>query len=249
MPSNKARVHATPNIKPEEGIVFIQSEITIPIPATTTDNHSGDRNNSTISSTKVFNVLIDTSTWPQWNRFVPKCTIRYQPTSTTTISNNHPVDDGSPLSPVLQLGTKFTLHANVGMKPETTMEASLRLYDEGRLTDVFLVIILFDEPNPAEGKPGRIVWGTDTSAKGSFPLWLLRAERIHVISEEEEEGGEGKDTEGERSGVSQRKVVRVNNWEFQIGWLAWIVRWVLQSTLAEAFTAWTEGLKEYVEKN
>lgn len=127
------------------------------------------------------------------------------------------------------------MYVNMGLKPETTLEDSLRLYEEGKLTVIGFTINLFEEPNPAEGKPGKIVWTGDPSSKGAIPYWLLRAERMHIISEEDATGG---------------KVVKVNNWEFQAGWLAWIVKWMYQSMLEDtAFPAWVKGLKEYVENN
>jgi len=126
------------------------------------------------------------------------------------------------------------MHVNTALKLSTTLDESLRLYDEKKLHDIAAVITVFEEPNPTENKPGRIVWAVDVSAKGSFPLWLLRAERTHIVSEET---------------VGQEKVVRVNNWEFQTGWLSWIVKWMFQGMFEEvAFPRWVKDLKEYVEK-
>lgn len=70
----------------------------------------------------------------------------------------------------------------------------------------------------------------------SVPRWLIRLERMHVVSENEtSEGG--------------RKVVNVNTWEMMASsWTASVMGWFLRGKFEEVcFPAWLGGLKGYVE--
>ncbi|OJJ48629.1 hypothetical protein ASPZODRAFT_130729 [Penicilliopsis zonata CBS 506.65] len=170
----------------------------------------------------VWDALIDTSTWPTWNVFCPRVTIHEQP--------GEEGSDGQSLSPVLQNGTRLTFH--VRMDPTSD-----------KCTDVALVIMEFEPPTksddgnnnnnePTTSSSGRIVWGIDPMAKGAMPGFLLKAERVHTLSEVEVEG---------------RRGTEVQNWEAQAGYLAYLVRWKYGDQLVIVFRKWVEGLKKYVE--
>lgn len=191
---------ATPNITPSDAVLHVHSARLIDAPSST-----------------VWDVLIDTSTWPSWNTFVPRVTIREQPGSNPTAE--------TPLSPVLQQGTKMTFH--VHMDPSSSSEQ-----------DVPLVVATFTPPDMATRQPGRIVWTNDESASGAIPGWLLRAERVHEVEEVEVA-----DTNGQ---VQTRTEVR--NWEAQVGYLVYVVRWMYASTLKRNFEAWVGDLQQYVER-
>lgn len=156
---------------------------------------------TTAPAEKTWQTLIDTSTWPSWNSFCPRVTIRHQP-------GQHE------LSPILQNGTRMTFH--VHMDPNSPAE-----------TDVYLVVTLFEPPEG--GKTGRIAWSADYTASGTLPRFLLQAERVHEI----EPFGEGRGSE-------------VRNWEVQVGYAAYAVRWMYGRVVQEAFEKWVQDLRSYV---
>lgn len=217
MPSNKALVTSTPNIQLDQGTILAQ----------------GDINITNTSTTEVFNTLIDTSTWPRWNRFAPCCTIRYQPPTTTSTSTSESTSEEQ--SPILQLGTKFSMHVNMSLTSATTLAESLSLHKQGKLTVLHLIVTLFEAPDPLVNKEGRIAWTIDHDEMGSVPRWLIKLERMHVISEKEnsEEG----------------KVINVNTWELMASsWSASVMGWFFRRKFEDVcFPAWLGTLKEYVE--
>jgi hypothetical protein len=124
------------------------------------------------ASIEIWDTLIDTSTWPLWNSFCPRVTIRQQPHSDS-------------LSPVLQNGTKMTFHVRMGQS-------------SSKLTETHLVVTEFDPPSADDRKIGRIVWVLDHTAKGTMPASILHAERVHEITAlpvEEKAGEEKRGTE------------------------------------------------------
>ncbi|KAJ5289096.1 hypothetical protein N7478_002126 [Penicillium angulare] len=198
-PKNPTR--ATPNIKAEDAICQIGSSTFITAPPT-----------------KIWDALINTSTWPTWNKFIPRVTIVAQPniTSITTTSDDLS-ETPTTLSPILQNGTRMIFH--VLMDPTSPKE---------KFTDTSLVVTKFEPPNSEAGSPGRIVWSSDFEAKDTFSPWLLTAEREHEIRAVE--GGS-----------------EVRNWENQIGYLAYVVKWMYGSQLDFNFGLWIEGLKRFAE--
>lgn len=222
MPSDKALVTSTPNIQLDQGTILAHGDI--------------DIINS--SATKVFNNLIDTSTWHKWNRWVPYCTIRYQPTTTTntreSINDNAAESIREDQSPILQLGTRFSMHVNMSLSTTTTLADSLYLHEQGKATTLHLIVTLFKAPDPSTSKPGRIAWTIDYDETRSVPKWLIRLERMHVVSDKKAEG---------------RTVVNVSMWELMASsWVSSFMRWYLGGTFEELyFPAWLGALKEYTE--
>ncbi|KAL4897724.1 hypothetical protein BDV59DRAFT_168440 [Aspergillus ambiguus] len=164
------------------------------------------------SSQEVWEALIDTSTWPAWNSFVPQVTIREQPETDASTPATEPP------SPILRQGTRMTFH--VQMDPSAP----------GRAQDVPLTVVEFAAPDPATKKPGRIVWTGDAHASGTLPGFLLTAERVHEVEEVE-------------TGVTE-----VRNWEAQVGYLVYVVRWMYGEQLGKNFDTWVRDLKTYVER-
>ncbi|KAA8645973.1 SRPBCC domain-containing protein [Aspergillus tanneri] len=169
----------------------------------------------------VWNTLIDTSTWPSWNTFIPRVTIREQPSESQLSSSDA-------LSPVLQRGTKMTFH--VRMNPSSTQPTGEQ--------EVPLVVTEFDPPDSAAQRPGRIVWASDATAKGGIPAFLLTAERVHEVEEVMVDG----------EGGPARRVTEVRNWEAQVGYLVYVVRWMYGMQLKKNFETWVRDLKQDVEK-
>jgi uncharacterized protein YndB with AHSA1/START domain len=169
-------------------------------------------------STRVWEVLTDTSTWPEWNTFIPRATIREQADSQDS--------DPANLSPLLRKGTRVTFH--VRMDPESTKPQAAR--------DVYLLITEYTAPNPETKTPGRIVWVVDRDAPGAMSPSLLNAERVHEITDVEI--GEGENVV---------KGTEVRNWELQAGWMVYAVKWMFGAKLQHNFELWVSDLKKYIE--
>lgn len=200
------------------------------IPAENATLHIGSSTLISAPSSKVWAALTDTSTWPTWNSFVPRVTIRSQP---DTPAHQAPTDPEGPtqqqqaqaepststaLSPILQKGTKMTFH--VRMDPTSTKPQASR--------DVGLVVTEFQPPNPETRAAGRIVWAADYEAAGSMPRSLLAAERVHEVVDAE--GG-----------------TEVRNWEAQAGWAVYAVKWLYGKKLQTLFEGWVDELRGFVE--
>ncbi|CAI7577579.1 unnamed protein product [Penicillium glandicola] len=167
-PTNATR--ATPNLTAEKSVLKIGSSTFISAP-----------------SEEVWAALTDTSTWPSWNTFVPRVTIRSQPTPNPSPSTSAPdptpaeptstsapqsTNTNTTLSPILQKGTKLTFHVRMDTTSTKPKPAS----------DVYLLISEYRAPNTETGEVGRIVWVIDTEAPGAFSPSLLTAEREHEIT-------------------------------------------------------------------
>ncbi|KAJ5475498.1 hypothetical protein N7539_007785 [Penicillium diatomitis] len=212
-PTNSTR--STPNIDVHDAVLQIGSSALVAAP-----------------STRVWAALLDTSTWPEWNTFVPRVTIRSQ-TGTTQADTTEP--DSAPgtetpaastaptpsLSPRLCKGTRMTFH--VRMDPTSTKPQAAR--------DTHLVVTECVAPDPATRSPGRIVWVSDTDAPGGFAPSLLTAERVHEVVD-----------------VGGGEAAEVRNWELQRGYLVYVVKWVFGARLRRNFELWVSDLRAFVEK-
>lgn len=103
--------------------------------------------------------------------------------------------------------------------------------------DAQLWVTEFDPPNSSTGKPGRIMWAGDVSASGSIPSWLLTAERVH----------EFRDVEVEVKGGGTKRMTEVRNWEAQVGYLVYVVKWMYGAVLQRNFETWVLDLMRFVE--
>lgn len=190
LPDPQNATRDTPTLKAATSTLHIGSSISISSPAQ-----------------KVWDALINTSTWPSWNGFVPRVTIR-----------SHPNTDSESLSPILQLGTKMTFH--VQMDPSKP--------NPEKPHNTGLMVTEFSAPNAETGAPGRIVWASDPDAEGAYSPSMLVAEREHEVKAVE--GG-----------------TELRNWENQVGWLVYVVKWMFKKQLESNFELWVEGLKGFVE--
>ncbi|PWY68575.1 hypothetical protein BO94DRAFT_540249 [Aspergillus sclerotioniger CBS 115572] len=154
-PSSKASLAAnpTPNIAAADAVLHIEGIALIDAPLR-----------------DVWDTLLDTSTWPSWNKFAPAVTIRQQPDS----------DAMQVVSPVLQEGTKLTFHVN--MNPASSQPQPRQ--------DVPLIVTEWHPPT-SDKKLGRIVWVMDATVQGRIMASLLNAERVHELSEVEIQDADG----------------------------------------------------------
>lgn len=114
----------------------------------------------------------------------------------------------------------MTFHAR--MNPSSTKPQSSR--------DVALIVTEFEPPNPETRSLGRIVWVADYEAAESMPQSLLAAERVHEVVDVE--GG-----------------TEVRNWEAQVGWAVYVVKWMYGKRLQAIFEGWVDDLRRFVEGN
>ncbi|KAJ5549212.1 hypothetical protein N7513_006446 [Penicillium frequentans] len=138
-----------------------------------------------------------------------------------TITSQPAKDDSTTeLSPILQKGTKMTFHVRMDPTSDKPQKAN----------DTQLMVTELEAPNPETNTPGRIVWVSDSEAPGGFSPSLLTAEREHEIKEVE--GG-----------------CEVRNWENQIGWLVYAIKWMYGKRLEANFDLWVQDLKRFVEES
>lgn len=194
----------TPNIPSSSAVFYIQSSTHIDAPIQ-----------------DVWQALTDTSTWPRWNRFVPRVTVREQPTSETIDYT------------VLRAGTRFNFHVN--MYPESDPSPQPQKRDL-RATNLQ---VIHCEPPPSPSSPSnnaskkaKIVWASDAAADGLIMSSLLTAERVHELEEVEVDG---------------KTMTAVHNWEAQVGLLAYLVKWLFGARLRSNFGIWESGLRGFVE--
>lgn len=105
-------------------------------------------------------------------------------------------------------------------------------------TDALLVVTEFDPPDTSSDKLGRVVWAGDLSAKGSIPGFLLTAERVHELQDVEVEVGDGE----------TKRMTEVRNWEIQVGYVAYVIKWMYGAVLQKNFETWVSDLKRFVEE-
>lgn len=118
------------------------------------------------------------------------------------------------------------------MDPESTKPQAAR--------DVQLIVTECVAPDPESRSPGRIVWIADYEAAGSLPRALLAAERVHEVTDVDGEVGEGEAEE--RSAGTE-----VRNWEAQVGWVVYAVKWLYGKRLQSSFEGWVDDLRGFVE--
>ena len=106
----------------------------------------------------VLDTLLDTSTWPQWNNFVPRASL-LNPALDSDESNR------------LKPGTLFKEHVDMAGRGRSTV------------VKMKLLMTVLDEMNEPNKKGFKVVW----LGKG-YPDWALRSERVHEIYEESETG-------------------------------------------------------------
>lgn len=106
------------------------------------------------TSSVVLRTLLDTTKYPEWNRFVPRVTFP----DTSDAGPSHPSGE-------LHEGILFTEHVD--------------MYGQGKpsgLVKMKLLMTTLEEMDDKRGKKYEVVW----LGKG-YPDWALRSERVHQI--------------------------------------------------------------------
>lgn len=194
---------STPTVSRADAILTLASSITISAPAD-----------------QVFNVLLDTTTYPSWCTFIPRVVVNSQPPG---------ID---PSSLVLHLGTEFTFYAIMdASKPHKDNATHLRILDmstpERHSQRITKETLENDQSYASDlNKVYRVSWGCD----GKFTSMEPRVERIHEIV------------------VIGKNECEVRNWEVMSGVLARAVKWLYKDNLQGKFEEWNKDLKTFCEK-
>ncbi|KAK4691832.1 hypothetical protein P7C71_g5255, partial [Lecanoromycetidae sp. Uapishka_2] len=107
----------------------------------------------------ILDTLLETSTWPKWNNFVPRATLKSSPSSSY----------------------------DTRLRPDTLFTEHVDMFGNGKPSGVVRMVLLMtalDEVSE-DGKVGfRAVW----LGKG-YPSWALRTERVHEVYQKDGEEG------------------------------------------------------------
>ncbi|KAF2621740.1 hypothetical protein BU25DRAFT_415771 [Macroventuria anomochaeta] len=168
----------------------------------------------------VFDILLDTSTYPEWCTFVPKVVVDEQPSSAASDS------------PVLQLGTKFTFFAVMGNPGSKQTPTHLFISDMSTPSEPSLYVSSVTlEASPMYttdlSNVYRVAWKGD---KIDFYAKGLNVERFHEVI------------------VRGQEHCEVRTWEVMGGVLAYIVKWLHRKTLDRKFDEWCAELKAFGER-
>lgn len=106
----------------------------------------------------ILDTLLNTSTWPQWNRFVPRASLSDAPREPEEASRLRP-------------GVLFTEHVDMAGRGRST------------IVKMKLLMTNNDEINEPERHGYRIVW-----LGQNYPTWALRSERVHEIYQADTDG-------------------------------------------------------------
>ena len=169
----------------------------------------------------VFDVLLDVTSYGQWNTFCPKVTIETQPKKQSDSRTD-----------TLQLGTVFTLDAIMdSKKPDKPTPTQVKVTDISTPSEPSSYIPSNILENDASYTADlhrlyRISW----KCEGGFVSRGLKTERFNEVI-----------------ALNENECV-ARTWENQGGVLAHTVKWMYKQTLQEKFALWCKDLKRYSEE-
>ncbi|KAL1837040.1 hypothetical protein VTJ49DRAFT_4329 [Mycothermus thermophilus] len=178
--------------------------------------------------------VLDSSSYPKWNRFCRACTIDAQPDN-----------DGGHEPTLLRVGTHFTfdVHMTLGADepvlppPPTATTTTGQDQAAGGGQPIALEVSVLSPISEEEeqGRKGwRVAWRQRPGAVA--PEWMLRSERVHEFVEVVVDSATGEVQTEYRC------------WETFYGPLAPVVRLTVGGKLEKAFEVWSKGLKWWVEE-
>jgi len=179
----------------------------------------------------ILEILLTTSTYPEWSTFIPKVTIESHPAST-----NEQTSDASTISPdpVLKIGSIFTFYANMS----TDAPSKAKLYPTNLIvTDISTpakqstyipAATLTSEPTYTKdlGSVYRVAWTSHKSGILDVGPTAERFNEVIVLGEE---------------------LCEVRTWECMGGVVAHAVKWMYRATLDRKLQDWCDELKVYGE--
>lgn len=201
---------STPTVSVQESVFAVTSSAQINAPASF-----------------VFNILLDTSTYPEWCTFVPKVVVNEQPSPT-----GDPSSGEADKSYVLKIGTKVTFFAVMGSPGSRQIPTHLIISDLSTPSapssyidpTTFKASSVYTEDLSSVY---RVAWKGD---KIDFFAKGLNTERFHEII------------------VRGQEQCEVRTWEVMGGMLAHTVKWMYKKTLDRKFDEWCTELKNFSEK-
>ncbi|KAF1932954.1 uncharacterized protein M421DRAFT_89268 [Didymella exigua CBS 183.55] len=201
----------TPTVSAENGVLSVTGSGKINAPASF-----------------VFDILLDTSTYPKWCTLVPRVSITEQPASATRPANTESGD----ASPIIQRGTKLTLHAVMGSPGSKESPSHM---------------IVSDLSTPS--MPSSYI---SPATLGASPVYTADLSQVYRVAWK----GDKIDFIGKNMNVERFNEViikgeeqcEIHSWEVMGGVLAYPVKWLYQKTLIKKFDEWCTGLKAHAEK-
>ncbi|KAH8907441.1 hypothetical protein BR93DRAFT_958106 [Coniochaeta sp. PMI_546] len=193
-------------------------------------------------------VCLDTARYQEWNRYVPRVTVTKQPSG-----------QGEEDSATLRDGTRFVFYVDMEVgRPDFTKpfvappKEALRATDELVVTRIGAVDETAERDREVNGVARRVfaqygmegegqrkdrlrvAWAFSGEGGGTWPLWVLRAERVHEFHRVEL--GDG------------RTVTDYLCWETFGGLLTPVLRVVVGTKVQNGFDAWMNGMKWAAEE-
>ncbi|KAF1816550.1 hypothetical protein P152DRAFT_454796 [Eremomyces bilateralis CBS 781.70] len=168
---------------------------------------------------RVFDLLLSTTSYREWNTWVPRVSIQSQPEGVPHDSTDLAVD------------TKFTFHVIMDERnPGKVFDTGLRITDISTPANPSSYIpqeVLDDDPTYTADLSTiyRVSWKTE----GGWINAGMQAERFHEII------------------VVGENECEVRTWEVMGGVLARTVKWMMAKTLDEKFVLWVTSLKKAAE--
>ena len=172
----------------------------------------------------VFDILLDTGTYPEWCSFVPRVVIDEQPSIAT-----HDLSMEKPA--VLRLGTKFTFYAVMGGRGS-------------KQTPTHLIISDLSTPSV----PSSYISQSQLEAISVFTADLSSVYRVAWKGDKVDFFAKGLNTERFHEViVRDQERCEVRTWEVMGGVLAHTVKWIYSKTLERKFNEWCTELKAFSE--
>jgi hypothetical protein len=173
----------------------------------------------------VFDILLDTATYPEWCSFVPRVVIDEQPSSAT---HKLSMEAASKLKP----GTKFTFYAVMGGHGS-------------KQTPTHLVISDLSTPSV----PSSYISQSHLEASSVFTADLSSVYRVAWKGDKVDFFAKGLNTERFHEVIVRGQAkCEVRTWEAMGGVLAHTVKWLYRKTLERKFDEWCTELKAFSEE-
>jgi hypothetical protein len=205
----------TPNVPSKDAILLLTASTKINAPASF-----------------IFDILMNTSTYPAWSTFIPKVTIESHPSppeSQTTAGATSPDQD-----PVLKLDTKFTFYANMSSDPPS----------KAKLHPTRLVVTDISTPS----SQSTYIPAAELASEPTYTKDLSSVYRVAWMSLKSGMFDVGPTAERFNEViVLGEESCEVRTWECMSGVTAHAVKWIYKTTLEGKLQDWCDEVKKYGE--